>query len=101
CGPLMTDKGRPDGAEPVCLFVVTSASWRLRGVKRPPSKEATESSHKGALPANAFGVIETRAACAFRASDSRLIDRLRRNPERSHACPRMGLLTEAALLRSS
>src|SRR5215475_2424919 len=44
---------RPDGAEPLCLFLVTSASWRLRGVKRPPNKQATESSHREPWPANA------------------------------------------------
>jgi hypothetical protein len=39
--PSMTDRS-PDGAQPLCLFLVTSASWRLRGVKRPPNKETTE-----------------------------------------------------------
>src|SRR5262249_17111149 len=50
---------RPDGAEPLCLFLVTSASWRLRGVKRPPNKEATESSHREPWPANA-GALSVR-----------------------------------------
>jgi hypothetical protein len=36
------------GMERLCLFEIISTSWRLRGVKRPPYKEATESSHKGA-----------------------------------------------------
>src|SRR6516165_11697420 len=49
----MTDsKGRLVAREPLCLFLVTSASWRLRGVKRPPNKEATES-HREPRPANA------------------------------------------------
>jgi hypothetical protein len=36
------------GVERLCLFEIISTSWRLRGVKRPPHKEVTESSHKGA-----------------------------------------------------
>jgi hypothetical protein len=35
--------------------------WRLRGVKRPPHKEATESSHKGA-PAKRHGVLFMKTA---------------------------------------
>src|SRR5262249_4044738 len=56
----MTDsKGRLVAREPLCLFLVTSASWRLRGVKRPPNKEATESSHREPWPANA-GALSVR-----------------------------------------
>src|SRR5262249_38475218 len=52
-------KAGPPAREPLCLFLVTSASWRLRGVKRPPNKEATESSHREPWPANA-GALSVR-----------------------------------------
>src|SRR5262245_51023820 len=63
----MTDQG-PVAPEPLCLSLVISTSWRLRGVKRPPDKEATESSHRGALaPANAGALSlkgnEAKAEC--------------------------------------
>src|SRR5262249_30060192 len=33
---------RPMAREPLCLFLVTSASWRLRGVKRPQQRSNGE-----------------------------------------------------------
>src|SRR5262249_17338690 len=46
-------RGLPDGAEPLCLFLVTSASWHLWGVKRPPKQSSNGGSHREPWPANA------------------------------------------------
>src|SRR6516165_2969163 len=73
----MTDsKGRLVAREPLCLFLVTSASWRFRGVKRPPNKEATESSHREPWPANA-GALSVKGNEAR----SRVICQTRTPPE--------------------
>jgi hypothetical protein len=41
------------GAEPLCLFLVTSARLAPPESETPPHKEATESSHREPWPANA------------------------------------------------
>src|SRR5262249_20800207 len=46
---------RPDGAEPLCLFLVTSASWRLRGVKTPPKQRSNGEQPQGALASERRG----------------------------------------------
>src|SRR5215813_12545928 len=51
--------------EPSLLVPDYLGKWRLRGVKRPPQKEATESSHREPRPARTPGLccfLNTRPA---------------------------------------
>jgi hypothetical protein len=52
----VTDRS-PDGAEPLCLFLVTSASWRLRGVKTPPKQSSNGEQPQGALASERRGSL--------------------------------------------
>src|SRR5262245_50514272 len=57
----MTDsKGRLVAREPLCLFLVTSASWRLRGVKRPQQRSNGEQPQGEPWPANARGSLSVK-----------------------------------------
>ena len=59
---------RPDGAEPLCLFLVTSASWRLRGVKTPPKQRSNGEQPQGALASERRGSLFERLTRRSRVS---------------------------------
>src|SRR5262249_2329467 len=72
---------RPMAREPLCLFLVTSASWRLRGVKRPQQRSNGEQPQRAPVIAGRgslavfFGCAERRifAETPARAAEPRIL----------------------------
>jgi hypothetical protein len=64
CCSSMTDRS-PDGAEPVCLFLVTSESWRLPGSETLPKQRSN-----GEQPQGSPGASEGEDASSFGGHDA-------------------------------